>query len=116
MSLEEDVQEFIPLPSTVKIGYQDYQIKLIDPAAVDFCGMTDKHEAVIYLTCKGNSIEQSNTLLHECLHGVVHSQGIQLEDKVEEMIVNSMSNGLTQLLRDNPGLVKFLLDKLGVRV
>jgi len=45
-------------------------------------------------------IEQ--VLIHEILHGIVFTTGLNLED--EEITVNVLAKGLYQVIKDNPSL------------
>ena len=109
--------KFIPLPGSIKVGYQDFKVGIHPiPDSTDYHGYTKKNESEMMFTCKGNPVEQANTVIHECLHAIWHIQGLQDQDGQEERIVNALANGLTGLMRDNPGLVKFLLDRLGIPV
>lgn len=101
-------------PSVVKIGYQDFTL-LFEELNIDNAsqyGITHTVHSNIRVTNMGNAIEKVNTLIHELLHAVFHTQGIKLEGDAEERIVNSTANGLTALIRDNPKLVHYILDQL----
>jgi hypothetical protein len=53
---------------------------------------------------------KADTLIHEILHAVWKTQGIKA--KREETIVNALSTGFTQVLKDNPDLRKYLNEAL----
>lgn len=57
--------------------------------------------------------EKVNTILHELGHAIVHTFGIKFkDDDQEEEIVNSMASGYMTVFRDNPALVKWIVDVL----
>ena len=101
-------------PSVVKIGYQDFAL-LFEELNVDNAGhygITHTVHSNIRVTNMGNAVEKINTLIHELLHAVFHTQGIKLDRDTEETVVNSTANGLTALIRDNPRLIHYILDQL----
>jgi hypothetical protein len=56
-----------------------------------------------------DSIHGVNTVLHEIMHGIVYQYGLveHLGDK-EEVTVNTITNGLTTVLVDNPWLIDYI--------
>lgn len=52
-----------------------------------------------------------DTTFHELLHAIYWAYGIEEGDN-EERTVSTIATGLTQVLRDNPKLVKFITDVL----
>lgn len=108
------VTKKIEPPEYVKVGYQDFKL-IFEPFSVDNAGhygLTHKVKSYITVTQMGNPVEQVNTLIHECLHAICHTQGIKLDNDTEEMVVNNMANGLVGLIRENPKLIHYLLDQL----
>lgn len=103
-------------PETIRIGYQDFTLRM-QPYSIETAGEyghTHKVNSVISVNLMGNSIEQVNTLIHECLHAIYHTQGIKTDGDVEELVVNSLANGLVQMIRDNPQLIEYILSELGM--
>ena len=102
-----------PIPDHIKIGYVNYQFDFwpdsfasTEKAQGEFfeeAGKIGLKESAI------TSIQGVNTLLHEILHGIVYQYGMQetLENN-EEKVVNTMTNGLTNVLVDNPWLVDYI--------
>ena len=59
-----------------------------------------------------NPIEMSNTLLHEICH-LIHSEYlIELPAKTEEVVCNSIGNGMCHILYQNQDLLEFLYKSL----
>lgn len=57
--------------------------------------------------------EKANTILHEVLHALVYTMSIKFKDHdQEESVVNSMSNGIITVLKDNPDFLGWLKDVL----
>lgn len=56
--------------------------------------------------------EEANTLLHECLHAIFYAYGISMPHEQEEAVVNTVANGLCELIKRNPELVEYLVDRL----
>ena len=104
------------IPDKIKIGYRNYAIEKNDRVwnkQTDSYGQFLSKEGIICLSSEEDSISQANTLIHEILHGIVYQWGLesQLDDK-EEQIVNTMANGITTVIRDNPWLLSFIKNKV----
>ena len=99
----------------VKIGYQNYTIKNLD-SIVSKCneinGQFLASDRIIALSSTEDNISHTNTLIHEILHGIVYQWGIDLDDKEEEKICNTIANGLTTVFVDNPSLLSYLQKNL----
>jgi hypothetical protein len=117
------------IPSRVHIGALTYDVRLV-PAGTsmpegmessdgyDSLGMTNSNRTLILIRDQsGQSRSQMrDTLLHEVLHGAVrvvdlHRQHIDLSDENdEERAVALLSTILLGVLRDNPDLVRVLVE------
>jgi len=99
----------------IKIGYRDYKIKNLD-SIVSRCneinGQFLASDGVIALSSTEDNISHANTLIHEVLHAIVYQWGIELGDKEEEKICNTLANGLTTVFVDNPSLLSYLQKNL----
>jgi hypothetical protein len=96
------------IPKRVRIGGIDYAIKHVPrlvSADGDLCnGLFDSNRSVIELNSE-NELSQGRieqVLIHEILHGIVFTTGLNLED--EEITVNVLAKGLYQVIKDNPQL------------
>ena len=80
-------------------------------------GITLHHRGIIEVEKGLPAIEQANTMLHEVMHAVYYVQGMNCidakADDVEEKIINSLGNGLTQVFRDNPEFTASVMVRLG---
>ena len=99
----------------IKIGYRNYKIKNLD-SIVSKCneinGQFLATDGVIALSSDEDSVSHANTLIHEIFHAIVYQWGIELEDKEEEKICNTLANGLTTVLVDNPWLLPYIQKNL----
>jgi hypothetical protein len=99
----------------IKIGYRDYKIKNLD-SIVSKCneinGQFLASDGMIALSSTEDNISHANTLIHEILHAIVYQWGIELDDKDEERICNTIANGLTTVFVDNPSLLSYLQKNL----
>ena len=108
-------------PPKIKVGYKDIAIDLVRS---DFTKQTDCYGEYQH---RANKIEIqqdltpndfSNTLLHEVLHAVVYEHSLTVDGNVlcvdsnEEIVVNSVTNGLMSVFKDNPWFLKFLQDNI----
>ena len=101
------------LPNSIKIGYVNYQFDFWS----DTFASTEEAQGEFFQLAGKIGLKEStipsvhgvNTLLHEILHGIVYQYGLveTLGDR-EEQTVNTISNGLTAVLVDNPWLVDYM--------
>lgn len=85
------------IPKRVRIGGIDYSIKHVPrlvSADGDLCnGLFDSNRSIIELNSE-NELSQGRieqVLIHEILHGIVFTTGLNLED--EEITVNVLAKG-----------------------
>jgi len=98
---------------TVKIGYRDFQLLFADKLETEnMVGSCNATHGIIEIEDNRDCVEHTNTILHEILHAIFHTQGAGLSAKEEERIVNIVANGLTQVLRDNSDFIQSVLDDL----
>ena len=105
------------LKKKIRVNYEDVKINLISPT-----NDNDNHCFGEYDSVK-NSIELdktqsprslANSLLHEVLHASVYHSGLNSEgnclalEKDEELVVNNLSNTLTQIIRDNKWFLPYI--------
>tara|TARA_Y100001963_G_scaffold45434_1_gene64064 strand:- start:4840 stop:5208 length:369 start_codon:yes stop_codon:yes gene_type:complete len=105
------------LKDYIKIGYRNYKLDVWP----DTFASTEEAEGEFFakdgkIGIKGStlgSMHGANTLLHEILHAIVYQYGLaeDIKDK-EEKIVNTLTNGLSAVLIDNPWLLDYLKDKV----
>jgi len=96
------------IPEKVKIGGVNYEIRdvenLNDGQSVLY-GKIDYENFIIELNTKYNQIDHKCiVLLHEILHGILNQVTLEVEN--EELLVEVMSKGLYQIIKDNPEIFK----------
>ena len=102
-------------PETIKIGYRKYALeewKQTVASANEAQGQFFAKEGVIGYTAEETGVSHANTLIHECLHAIIYQWNMDLDEKVEELVVNGLANGLTTIFVDNPKLMDFLKEKI----
>ena len=104
----------------IKIGYQDINIELETSTfqkQTDCYGEYDHRKNSITIQNGLGPLDEANTLLHEILHGISYinslTQSGQPLDKEnsEEVVINTITNGLAQVFRDNKWLLPYFKDK-----
>ena len=104
----------------VKIGYQDGIIERETSTfqkQTDCYGEYDHRKNTITIQNGLPPLDEANTLLHEILHGIAYinsltqtGQPLDSENK-EEVVINTMTNALAQVFRDNKWLLPYFKDK-----
>ena len=108
------------LAKTIKIGYQDVTIER-DTSTFqkqsDCYGEYEHRKNQITIQKGLSPLDEANTLLHEILHGVSYinsltqtGQPLDSENK-EEVVINTITNGLAQVFRDNKWLLPYFIKK-----
>lgn len=106
------------MPKRVRIGHAYFDVKTdpstaLDLAARDLAGESDGNRLALKVNTAYPVATQQETLLHEILHMCLYVTGTdtQLDDDVEERVIRPMAMALFGVLRDNPKLVTYLLNK-----
>lgn len=102
------------LSKQVKIGSQTYVVKKVHYEDAQ-TGRTLLHKNIIEVSRDICKQQQQATALHEVLHGICYVYGLSrtLSSEQEETIVTALEEGLLQFIRDNPGFIKYLMEKDG---
>mgnify|MGYP005824761553 FL=1 len=104
----------------LKIGYQDIVIERDTTTfqkQSDSYGEYDHRKNTITIQNGLGPLDEANTLLHEILHAVAYINSLTQSDQPldsenkEEIVINSMTNGLAQVFRDNKWLLQYFKDK-----
>ena len=108
------------LEKTIKIGYQDITIERETSTfqkQSDAYGEYEHRKNQITIQKGLSPLDEANTLLHEILHGVSYinsltqtGQPLDSENK-EEVVINTLTNGLAQVFRDNKWLLPYFMKK-----
>lgn len=92
----------------VRIGYKTIDIKFIENPMADCVGMYKRGEGKIFIDQSLSPDEKLNTIIHELLHAVYHLYGLPADDDTEERYVNTLANGITEVILRNPKLLQHL--------
>ena len=97
----------------VKVLHRTYEVKAmpaLEVAATGNHGVSKHREGIVEIDTSAKSDEVADTLLHEIMHCVVDTMGLQpvLEKGSEENIICCLSHGITTVFKDNPGLLSNL--------
>ena len=120
MIKEEQKTKLGDLEKKIKIGYQDVSVERDTTTfqkQSDAYGEYDHRKNPISIQNGLSPLDEANTLLHEILHGVAYINSLTQtgepldEGKKEEMVINTMTNGLSQVFRDNKWLLPYFIKK-----
>ena len=106
-------------PTQVKVGYRTLKIEYVRPDFInddmtESFGEYRSREGRILIQDSLVGQERCNTTWHEILHSVVYifslnqANGPLKEDDAEELVVNTVSNAMMGVYRDNPWLLDML--------
>ena len=98
----------------IKIGYREYNVvydeglNTPDKNGDTFYGEIDYTEEKIKLNpkYKDKKYEQMETFIHEVLHGIFKAYGYE-QYRTDENLINAISCGLTNVIKDNNIELKF---------
>ena len=94
------------LKKKIRVNYEDVQIDLVSPSNDNddhYFGEYDSVKNIIQLDKTQSSRSLANSLLHEVLHSVIYHTGLNSDgnclaaDKDEELVVNNLTNTLSQI-------------------
>lgn len=104
----------VPLPASIRVAAFDFAVVPWHPmssAASRRYGEFSAMEGVIRVDPQAGNVKTCDTLLHEIGHAIWWAYNIQDEDK-EERVVATTATAWTQILRDNPDLLRFINETL----
>jgi hypothetical protein len=78
----------------------------------DSVGICHRDEGRIEYTAGQRPITETDTVLHEVLHAILHCQGREDGGKTEETYVRALATGLVGVLKDNPEFGQWLLSNI----
>ena len=97
------------LPASIRVGAHDYTVCAVDGKAFDVAanGDCDHDEVMIRIRKRMRRTKTQEILLHEVLHACLYP----LDLKNEERFVEKMAPELLQVLKNNPNLVRYLVEE-----
>jgi hypothetical protein len=105
------------LKKKIRVNYEDVKIDLVSPTNDNddhYFGEYDSVKNIIQLDKTQSSRSLANSLLHEVLHSVIYHTGLNSDgnclaaDKDEELVVNNLTNTLSQIIRDNKWFLPYI--------
>ena len=75
-------------------------------------GEFDSDKNQITLDNSLDNIQMINTIIHECFHMMHDEYKIEISAKAEELVCNSLANGLCHILYQNQNLLELLYKSL----
>lgn len=97
-------------PGSIKVAGLDVEVELMSPReahSVELFGSFSSVEMIIRIDDTLPLWKMLDTLLHEIFHAIFFIYHLEDDDK-EERTVGVMGTAWTQVLRDNPDLLKFI--------
>lgn len=109
----------LKLPEFIKIDNINYTVKVVkdlksDDKKLKLLGCVSYIDSIINIDDKSSVDTAINTLAHEIVHAIFYERGIEdliSKDVLLEKIVDEVSKGLVQIIRDNPELIKLITKK-----
>ncbi len=98
------------IPRTLKIRGHVYKVKQVDAKNLgDDIADVDYEKCILRLYKRALPSRKVELILHEAVHVIL--AGYEVEN--EEALVTILGEGITGLIRDNPGFIKHALKTLG---
>lgn len=102
------MDHFAKCPQRVKIVGKNYSVVVVDKVdEEDSLGDSDEPSQQITIRRCQHFEAAKDTVLHEIVHAIDHAMGMDL---AEQQVVG-IAAGVLQVLRENPKLARFLLEK-----
>ena len=94
------------IPKQIKIGGFMFNVKESKQIAIEGNGYGSTHHTTqtIYIDPDSTPQKKEQTFLHEMMHGIWNQVGLNKREythKQEEEIIDALSHGLYQVLKDN---------------
>jgi hypothetical protein len=115
------------LPTYIRIGSADFRVEdLPDEIEAQYYGRIMYARGVVQFN-KQRMQNQSgaDTVLHEVLHGLITEYGLENymagSDEIEvasseEQIVRLLAHGLTGFIRDNPDVLRWVIERVNLPI
>lgn len=95
------------LPKEIKITHTTYRV---EAGEIADRGCIHYRRKLIIVSPDSEGTDEVDTLIHEILHGICNHYNIQTDN--EEHIVTALADGLTNVFKTNPDLLRYLKEKL----
>lgn len=99
-----------PSPNTLKVNGRNITIKYLKAERLPgACGLFKSQRSLIEISKDQEPQELRDTVLHEILHAILHTQGREYGGELEEVYVRALATGLLGVFQDNPELHQWLI-------
>jgi hypothetical protein len=99
------------LPSKIKIGPYTYSLKYFPKKTTSNYGACVYAQQTIFLNRNQSAQRAADTLIHEILHAVWDLGALEVVvDLHEEVVVRVYGTWLSQVFKENPTLLQFILE------
>ena len=102
-------------PNKIIFGSRIVKLNFIDKELASkkkIFGEFDSDTNTITLDKSLDSIQMTNTIIHEICHLIHDEYKLELSAKAEELVCNSIGNGMCHILYQNQDLLEFLYKSL----
>ena len=102
-------------PNEIVFGSRLIKLDYIDKETASkkkIFGEFDSDKNTMTIDKSLDNIQMTNTLLHELLHMIHDEYKLDLPLKAEEVVCNSIANGICHVLYQNQNLLEFLYKSL----
>ena len=102
-------------PNKIIFGSRIVKLNFIDKELASkkkIFGEFDSDTNTITLDKSLDSIQMTNTIIHEICHLIHDEYKLELSAKAEELVCNSIGNGICHILYQNQDLLEFLYKSL----
>jgi hypothetical protein len=97
------------LPETIKVLGRSCKVKFVPQEEQPECaGQWLSPSLTLQITTEQSPFDETDTVLHELFHAILHCQGRPYGGKTEETYVHGLASGLLTVLRDNPKFASWL--------
>lgn len=104
----------LDLPNSVRIGFRTYKVLPLKEGAISEDGelLLGRHDwkGLIEINPYYNPEEVLCSFFHETLHGIIDVHNIDISKEDEEGYVKQLCGPLTAFFRDNPDVIKWILE------
>lgn len=104
------------LPNKVIVGPYHYQLKLatglfkLDDSDEELYGHFSPSTHVITISEGIPKERKQAVIIHECLHALLELSGLTVPADIEETFITKMSPFILMWMKDNPDLIKELME------
>jgi len=98
-------------PTSIKFGHRKIKIKYISAKQADKKGIYGQVEPAKDLIEIDKTLKPSqtlNTIIHECMHLIADHYSWEIPSNHEELVAETGTNGILDLLSTNPRLLDYL--------